>query len=157
MKTEKEIEEMPSLYFNEYFKRKPDRLSEREKYNLFTMKPSNSNCVEYVFADPLRQEIQMLNQKIAELESKFKEIKGISLHRNEKDFFGTLDFLKSKISDDLYWELIGEDSEKYIYIAYLYQFKHDIRLKDIVDELKDIHETIAGNFTWLYEELRDKK
>jgi hypothetical protein len=67
MRNEKEIEDMPSLYFNEYFKRKPDRLSERENYNLFTMKPSNSNCVEYVFADPLRQEIQRLNQKIAEL------------------------------------------------------------------------------------------
>lgn len=35
----------------------------------------------------------------------FSEIKNISLHKNKEGFSGTLDFLKSKISDDLYWEL----------------------------------------------------
>jgi hypothetical protein len=54
------MSDMPSLFFNEYFKRKPDRLSEREQVNLFTMEPSEQNCVEYVFAEPLRQEIQKL-------------------------------------------------------------------------------------------------
>jgi len=87
----------------------------------------------------------------------FKEIKGVTLHRNDKDFIGTLDFLKSKISDDRCWELVGSDSEKFIYIAHLYQYKHRWNIKEIAEELVDIHRTIQNNLDWLYEEIKEPK
>lgn len=67
-------EEMPRLYFNEYFRRKPDRLSEREQVSLFTLEPSNTNNVEYVFAEPLLSQIAELEAQNKQLEERVGEL-----------------------------------------------------------------------------------
>lgn len=88
---------------------------------------------------------------------KFDDIVRITQHRNEKDFMGTLDFLKSKISDELYWELIGTESEKYIYIKYLYQFYHTKTIKDVCEHLVEIHQELSNNMDWIYETIKELK
>lgn len=88
---------------------------------------------------------------------KFDEIVRVTQHRNEKDFIGTLDFLKSKINDDLYWELVGPQSEKYIYIKYLYQFYHTKNIKDVCEQLVEIHGELSNNMDWIYETIKELK
>lgn len=94
---------------------------------------------------------------IVQFNEKFDEIINISLHKNTKDFGETLDYLKGKISSDLYWELVSEDSDKFIYIDHLYKFKHTCTLKTIYDELSDIHSTIGASLDWIYSEIKDIK
>lgn len=93
---------------------------------------------------------------VVEFNESFSEIKNISLHKNNKDFIETLDFLKSKIDPNRYWELVSSDSDKFIYIEHLYEFKHSITLRHIVEELEDIHRTISDNLDWMYEEVKQK-
>jgi len=54
--------EYPVLYFNEYFKRKPMRLNERESEDLFTLEETDVNNFEYISLHDHEKEIASLKE-----------------------------------------------------------------------------------------------
>lgn len=56
--------EYPVLYFNEYFKRKPMRLNERESEELFTLEETDVNNFEYISLHDHEKEIASLKELI---------------------------------------------------------------------------------------------
>lgn len=57
--------EYPVLYFNEYFRRKPMRLNERESEELFTLEQTDVNNFEYISLHDHEKEIASLNDRLA--------------------------------------------------------------------------------------------
>ena len=58
--------EYPVLYFNEYFKRKPMRLSERESEDLFTLEETDVNNFEYISLHDHEKEIASLKELVVQ-------------------------------------------------------------------------------------------
>ena len=56
--------EYPVLYFNEYFRRKPMRLSERESEELFTLEETDVNNFEYISLHDHEKEIASLKEQL---------------------------------------------------------------------------------------------
>ncbi len=56
--------EYPVLYFNEYFKRKPMRLNERESEELFTLEQTDVNNFEYISLHDHEKEIASLKEQL---------------------------------------------------------------------------------------------
>lgn len=57
-------DKLPSVFFNEYFKRKPMRLWEREDDCLFMMSKTDECNVEYVALEEVRQELTKLKAQL---------------------------------------------------------------------------------------------
>lgn len=57
--------EYPVLYFNEYFRRKPMRLNERESEVLFTLEQTDVNNFQYISLHDHEKEIASLKDKLA--------------------------------------------------------------------------------------------
>lgn len=58
--------EYPVLYFNEYFRRKPMRLNERESEELFTLEQTDVNNFEYISLHDHEKEIASLKELVVQ-------------------------------------------------------------------------------------------
>ena len=56
--------EYPILYFNEYFRRNPMRLNERESEELFTLEQTDVNNFEYISLHDHEKEIASLKEQL---------------------------------------------------------------------------------------------
>ena len=62
----------PVIYFNEYFRRKPMRLAERECESLFTMDKVKENNFAYISLEDHQKEIEKRDGLLKEAESHIK-------------------------------------------------------------------------------------
>lgn len=69
--------EYPILYFNEYFRRNPMRLNERESEELFTLEQTDVNNFEYISLHDHEKEIASLKEQLEELTSLLNEASDI--------------------------------------------------------------------------------
>lgn len=86
--------EYPVLYFNEYFKRKPMRLNERESEELFTLEETDVNNFEYI-------SLHDHEKKIASLKEQLKREQDTVDYYSLGDVEGDIYLLPG---DDIYYE-----------------------------------------------------
>lgn len=101
--------EYPVLYFNEYFKRKPMRLNERESEELFTLEETDVNNFEYISLHDHEKEIASLKEQLK------REQDCVDFYANGENWSYVNQYNKTlmKMDKDIEWISPGNFTEKF--------------------------------------------